>query len=188
MAAHIASTLLHTHRTPWLSAKWSKNDIHSLADVDSQCLCCSYPFVTRKFLSNEGEGEEGGFPDDAAAEVPNYRFQPSEEDTRACLFVVGVMILELVFGHSIEKCRFRRDYYGKDGKPNDQTDVSTARKWATKVLGESGANIADVVRRCLDCSFGPRPIFSDVRFREAVYDGVIKPLATYSRVWPEVMS
>ena len=98
------------------------------------------------------------------------------------------MILELVFGHCIEDCRFRKDYYGTNNMPNDQTDISTARKWAKKVLGESGADISDVVRRCLDCSFGPKPSFADVRFREAVYEGVIKPLASYSKVWPEMVS
>ena len=77
---------------------------------------------------------------------------------------------------------------GKDNILNDQADISTARKWAKKVLGESGANVSDVVRRCLDCSFGPRPSFADIRFRESVYEGVIKPLASYFKVWPEMMS
>ncbi|RMJ18496.1 hypothetical protein BHE90_000418 [Fusarium euwallaceae] len=184
MATHIASALLQTHRSPWLSAKWSKCDFYFLADMDSQSLCSSHPFVSRDFLSSPDNEEEASGYD--TRNVPINR-QASEEDTRACLFTVGVIILELIFGHNIEDCSFRKDYYGKDNKPNDQTDISTARKWAMKVLGDSGANIADVVRRCLDCSFGPKPSFEDVRFRNSVYEGVIKPLASYSRVWSETM-
>ncbi|EEU41653.1 uncharacterized protein NECHADRAFT_87584 [Fusarium vanettenii 77-13-4] len=184
MATHIASALLQAHRSPWLSAKWSKRDFYFLADMDSQSLRSSHPFVSRNFLSGSDDEEEA-----TTSEIPNFsgNRQASEEDTRACLFTVGVIILELIFGHNIEDCSFRKDYYGKDNKPNDQTDISTARKWAMKVLGDSGADVADVVRRCLDCSFGPKPSFSDVRFRNSVYEGVIKPLAGYSKVWSEVM-
>lgn len=55
------------------------------------------------------------------------------------------------------------------------------------MLGESGLDVADDVRRCLDCSFGPQSSFADGRFREAVYAGVILPLANYTKLWPEVM-
>ena len=112
----------------------------------------------------------------------------SENDTRTSLFIVGVMVLELIFGHNIEACSFRHLYYGPDNRPNGQTDVSTARKWAQKVLGECGAEITDVVRRCLDCSFGPRPSIQDKRFREAVYEGVVRPLANNLKAWQVVMS
>ncbi|KAI1502965.1 hypothetical protein F5X99DRAFT_407522 [Biscogniauxia marginata] len=184
MATHIASALLQTYSSPWISARWSKHDFYFLADMDSRSLCSSHPFISHKFHSSSEDEEEGRSDDND--HIPSTR-QPSEEGARACLFTVGVMILELLLGHRIENCSFRKDYYGKDNRPNDQTDMSTARKWATKVLGDSGPNVADAVRRCLDCSFGPKPNFANVRFRESVYEGVIKPLANYSKVWPEVM-
>jgi hypothetical protein len=62
-----------------------------------------------------------------------------------------------------------------------------ARIWAKNVLGECGAEISDVVRRCLDCAFGPRPNFMDKRFREAVYEGVIKPLDDHLKPWQVVV-
>ena len=40
-----------------------------------------------------------------------------------------------------------------------------------------------MVKRCLDCSFGPRPNLEDKRVREAIYDGVIRPLASYLKTW-----
>jgi hypothetical protein len=180
MAAHIASALLQIQTSPWLSTGWSKHDFYFLAD--SHTLYSERPYVSQTFVS--------GITDSLvpAACTSNDPFPPiSEEDTRTSLFTVGVIILELIFGHNIESCSFRHLYYGANNQPNDQTDISTARKWAQKVLGECGVEIADVVRRCLDCSFGPRPSFEDKRFREAVYEGVIRQLTDHLKTWQVVM-
>ncbi|OCL13570.1 hypothetical protein AOQ84DRAFT_414346 [Glonium stellatum] len=180
IALHIASALLQIHMTPWLPTGWSKRDLYFLAD--SHTVHSDHPYVRQTFASKTIRSPaqtKNSLKDD-----PSLRSK--EEDTRASLFTVGVILLELIFGQNIESCSFRKDYYGPDGQPNDQTDISTARKWAQKVLGECGVHISDVVRRCLDCSFGPRPSLNDKRFREAVYEGVIKPLADYSKTWQEV--
>lgn len=179
MAAHIASALLQIHKSPWLSNQWSKDQFFFLADA--QNVYSDYPYVSQNFIPNA--------LDTPAADV-TCGPQPSilEEDTRKSLFTVGVIILELIFGHNIEACSFRHHYYGPNNEPNDQTDVSTAQKWAQKVLEECGAEIDDVVRRCLDCSFGPKPNLKDKRFREAVYEGVIRPLADYLKLWQVTMT
>ena len=174
MAVHIASALLQIYRSPWLAGKWSKDQFFFL--VDGNKLYSDYPYVSRMFmLKNKNPPTI-----DDSLEPPS---SAPEEDARESLFTVGVMILELIFGHNIEACSFRHLYYGSDNLPNDQTNVSTARKWSQKVLGECGVEIADVVRRCLDCSFGPRPNLKDKRFKEAVYEGVIKPLADHLKIW-----
>lgn len=181
MAFHIASALLQIQTSPWLSTRWSKHDFYFLAD--SHTIYSDYPYVSQSFIARTADPP-------ALTTNPTAAFPPpavSEEDTRAALFSVGIIILELIFGHNIESCSFRHHYYGPNNQPNDQTDICTARKWAQKVLGECGVEIADVVRRCLDCSFGPRPSFQDKRFREAVYEGVIKPLADYLKPWQAVM-
>lgn len=178
IAASLARALLQLQASPWLSSDWSKHDFHFL--IDSGSLYCQIPHVSRAFASVQISQPS---PRSSVQETPLL----SEEATRHSLFVLGVIILELIFGHSIEKCAFRSHYYGPGNKPNDQTDVSTARKWSLKVLGESGVEIADVVRRCLDCSFGPRPNFTDKRFREAVYTGVIQPLQDYLKTWQVVV-
>jgi hypothetical protein len=194
MATHIASVLLQAHTSPWLPERWSKTGFYFLVDTDSGSLRSTSPLFSRGFHlspspvpggNSQGESVDNNNTNNNPLTGANK--PPNEDYTRACLFTVGVMILELIFGHNLEDCQFRREYYGSDNKPNDQTDVCTARRWAKAVLGESGANVADVVRRCLDCSFGPRPNFGDVRFRESVYEGVVKPLAEYSKAWPEVM-
>lgn len=175
MALHIASALLQIHTSPWLSNKWSKDQFYFLADA--QNVYSDYPYVSRMFMPSVTDAPT---TDSFLASPPSI----SEEETRASLFTVGVMILELIFGHNIEACSFRRLYYGPNNQPNDQTDVSTAQKWSQKVLGECGVEIADVVRRCLYCSFGPAPNLRDSKFKQAVYDGVIRPLADHSKTWP----
>ena len=178
MAVHIASALLHIHTSPWLSSRWSKHQFFFLADA--QNLYSDYPYVSQMFMPSVTDPRMAENSLNPPPSIP-------EEETRACLFTVGVIILELVFGHNIEACSFRHLYYGSDNQPNDQTEVCTARKWSQKVLGECGIEIADVVRRCLDCSFGPRPDLKDKRFREAVYDGVIRPLADHLKIWQVTM-
>lgn len=183
IATHIASALLQAHLSPWLSSKWTKNDFQFFLDIDTYSVSSIYPSVCREFAARP----DTTLTADQDTDHNSTSQQDNEEETRTRLFTLGVMILELIFGHTIEACQFRREYLGADGRPNDQTDVSTARRWSRRVLGESGPDVSDVVRRCLDCSFGPQPSFADGRFREAVYVGVILPLANYTKLWPEVM-
>ena len=179
MAAHITSALLQIQSSPWLATKWSKHNFCFLAD--SHNLYSDYPYVSPTFISQSRAQPPP--KTDLSILPPSF----SEEDTRTSLFTVGVILLELIFGHNIEACGFRHLYYGPNNQPNDQTDICTARRWAQKVQGECGPEISDVVRRCLDCSFGPRPSFKDLRFREAVYEGVIKPLTDYLKPWQVAM-
>ncbi|KAI7781263.1 hypothetical protein LA080_014922 [Diaporthe eres] len=183
IATHLASALLQTHLSPWLSPKWTKNDFYFFVDTESYSISSIYPSVCSEFAATP----DTAIPDDEDTDPDPTAQRDNEEETRTRLFTLGVMILELIFGHTIEACQFRREYLGADGRPNDQTDVSAARRWSRRVLGESGPDVSDVVRRCLDCSFGPQPSFADARFREAVYVGVILPLSDYTKLWPEVM-
>lgn len=129
IAKHIASALLQTHLSPWLSPKWTKNDFFFFVDMEKYSISTIYPSVCREFPTGPDTTittDQGNTDHDAAAQ------QDNEEETRARLFTLGVMILELMFGHAIEACQFRREYLGADGRPNDQTDVSTARRWSRR--------------------------------------------------------
>ena len=176
IAAHIASGFLQLQKSPWLSDNLSKHELYFLAD--SRGLCSDHPYVYKRFDSNNTMNLAPG-PNDTTV-TPMKVF---DKDARTSLATIGVIILELIFGQNIESCNFRHRYNGPDGKPTDQTDINTARAWATRVMGECGAAIDDVVRRCLDCSFGPRPSFEDTQFNEAVYEGVIRPLMDYMKPW-----
>ncbi len=173
LAANITSALLH-HPFPWLSTRWTKSDFLFLVDTDSQALRSTHPLFSLHPPSLSAAGSNQSMDnalDDAFGQLPSI-----EEYTRASLFKLGVILLELIFGHSIEDCHFWKEYCGHDNKPNKQTEICTARRWAKKVLAESGPVVADVIWRCLDCTFGPRPSFTDVAFRESVYENAVKPL------------
>ncbi|KAI0107772.1 hypothetical protein GGR51DRAFT_515004 [Nemania sp. FL0031] len=182
MAAQIASALLQIHNSPWLDNKLSKSHFLFPVDAVSNMLCSPSPFISKSFCASAKKGT-APYPHDRGSATD---IGSSEEEVRANLFTIGVMILELIFGHNIEDCVFRDNYFGRDNRPTDQTDISTAKKWAKDVLGEFGPSVDDAVRRCLDCSFGPKPNFRDIRFRESVYEGVMRPLAEYKKIWAEV--
>jgi len=52
----------------------------------------------------------------------------------------------------------------------------TALDWQRDLERNFPAEIAHAVWRCLRCGFGPAPDLKDKRFKEAYYEGVIKPL------------
>lgn len=180
MAVHIASALPQVHRTPWLEADWSNHHFHFLVgetptgNISTKTLVDERPLVTRTFHD--------------ARVVPSDPFVPrpveeEEKETISCLRKIGVMILQLIFVHGIEDCSFRGVYCGPGGQPNNFTDVATANQWTLEVRHDSGPKVADAVRRCLHCAFGPKPRLGDKKFRESVYQDVIEPLINYSATW-----
>ena len=48
IALHISYTLLHIQMSPWLPGKWSKHDLHFLADANA--LYSDYPYVCKSFV------------------------------------------------------------------------------------------------------------------------------------------
>jgi hypothetical protein len=105
------------------------------------------------------------------------------EGCRKSLFALGVMLLELCFGQRLEDQPIRGRYLGPDGVPNAYTDLCTAKEWHQEVYAECGDSMADIIRRCLDCSFGPKPDWSSESFQEAVYRDVVQPLEEFLGYW-----
>ncbi len=174
IAANTTSALLKASLYPWLSARWSRSDFFFLVDMGSSALCSTRPLFSRSFHPSSSSTASSN---QSTGNAVNDMFgQPNEEDTRASLSSLGVVLLELIFGHSIVYCDFWNEYCGIDNKPNDQTEICTARRWAEKVEAESGPDVASVIWRCLEGSFGTRPSFADVGFCESVYENAVKPL------------
>ena len=168
VAAQIVAAVLQLQVSPWLSSEWSSTGIFFQADASTP-FKSKQPLVKGNFLSVNHQRRTEDFTCSAF----------SEEDNRRSLFSLGVVVLELILGSPLGECTFRKDYLAPNGVPNDETDARTARKWAQKVLPECGVEIADVVRRCLDCSFRRRPDLSDRKFRETVFAGVVTPLCNF---------
>lgn len=93
------------------------------------------------------------------------------------------MLLEICLGKAIEDHPSREKYFGPNNQPNSFTDISTAKEWHEDVLGELGDDVSDAIRRCLDCSFGPKPNLDDKEFQDAVFYGVVLPLHDLLKFW-----
>ncbi|KAH6675012.1 hypothetical protein B0J14DRAFT_562028 [Halenospora varia] len=146
--------------------RWTKNDIPFCLDglqprIDIQ------PLLSAEFYSK--------------IVIPRPT-QPTARifNTKTALSSLGIMLLELCFGKPIEGHPLRAEYFGPDNQPNAFTDISTASKWHEDVLGELGD---DAIRRCLDCSFAPKPNLGDNEFQEAVFNGAVLPLQDLLKVW-----
>ncbi|KAL9617953.1 MAG: hypothetical protein Q9160_007319 [Pyrenula sp. 1 TL-2023] len=170
IAATLASSLLQLHSTPWLHDHWTKTDI-MLNHIESQGRIIPDPLLRADFHST-------------AVTSVNPR-PPSSRifNTKTALSGLGIMLLELCFGKPIEEHPSRKQYFGPDQKPNAFTDIATAREWHEEVLGEAGDEVYHAIRRCLDCSFAPKPSLDDKEFQEAVFDGVVLPLQEFLSIW-----
>lgn len=94
---------------------------------------------------------------------------------KQALFNLGVLLLELFFGQSLEHHPFREKYLN-NGQPNRFTEFCTAKEWHEQVAPEFGDEVSDAIERLLVCGFGPVPDFTSEEFLQALYDDVIQPL------------
>lgn len=169
IAVILASSLLQLHSTPWLHDRWTKNDIIFHPD-EAQQRIIPHPLLCGEFHSKSA----------ASRPSPSStgKFNP-----KTALSSLGIMLLELCFGKAIEDHPLREQYFGPNNQPNVFTDISTAKEWHEDVLGELGDDVSDAIRRCLDCSFAPKPNLDDREFQDAVFDGVVLPLQDLLKVW-----
>lgn len=105
--------------------------------------------------------------------------------TRASLFSLGVLLLELVFRDQLENQPFRAALLGPDKRPNQATELATALVWQQKVEEELGHDLADAIKRCLVCMFeqSTTPDLSNSSFVQAVWQQVVRPIESFVLAW-----
>ncbi len=178
IAVTLASSFLQLHTTPWLEDKWSKKDILFPRNETGSRPSIDRPYVARDYS-----------PATAPAPLSPVSVSPlvlSPETSRESLFRLGVVLLELCFGQAIEDQLIRQQCLGPNGESNELTDRMTAWMWRKDVLGESGPEFDNAIRRCLDCAFGPKSTnLADDDFKEAVYNEVVEPLEKITKCWDD---
>ena len=160
LALTLASSVLQLYKTPWLREYWDKNDImisgDCIRDVREQV------YVSRSFPPTKGDSSNQAF------------MLPLRNVT---LFALGIVLIELCLGQTLESMRGFEDQLDSSGNANVLTDWSTANRMTEAVYSEAGTRYGDAVRRCLHCDFDQRNTSLDNdAFRQAVYDGVVAPL------------
>jgi len=105
------------------------------------------------------------------------------ERTQNHLLSLGILLLELLFGQTLEEQPERAGLMGPDGKPNRYTDLCTAIQWQEKVELDVGDGLAEAIRRCLYCDFGVERDMGSASFVQAVLGNVVEPLKEFLRGW-----
>ncbi|KAF4628215.1 hypothetical protein G7Y89_g9938 [Cudoniella acicularis] len=160
----LASSLLQLQTTPWLTEKLEKRDIFF------ECYGCSVladqPYIYHYFPSIKFPSAPSS---DAGATQPTSGFA-----ARTSLVHLGILLLELCFGETIESREDLRSSYLVDGKAHDQTNFLTARDWICEVEEEAGLDFQSAVKCCFDLYV--KPNWTDAKFTQSIYAGVVQPL------------
>ena len=172
LALTIASSILQLSSTPWLPEAWDKPDIQVLLEQQNgkagdEKLPSDYSkrlYVEKSFpVCYDNQASP------AANVFPGLRNQ--------ALFRLGIVLIELCLGDTLESLRTSEDPLDRDGKSNILTEWATATRLIHDVSREAGNRYGDAVRRCIYCDFDQRSTsLENSAFRQAVYDGIIVPL------------
>jgi hypothetical protein len=171
MASVLASSLLQLQTTPWLPQTFGKQDI--LFYKQDSTILFDYPFVRHSFASNKTSVA----PQIAGQGSPAVRFI-----ARDSLNNLGIILLEICYGHAIEDQPCRKRYLGPDGQPHEFTNFMTARDWAESVA-EQESEWEHIIRSCISCMFEEKADWENKKFTSAVYESVVEPLEKMVMKW-----
>lgn len=151
IALAIASSHLQLHSSSWLGYRWSGEDI--LFDIDEGSATIGRPHLRASFVQSGTSTSSS----------------PKDET----FMTLGILLLELCFGTTLENSPFRNRYRSLDGQPDIIMDLAAAHKWAERVEGEAGPEYADAVYWCLGKT---RVKPNDIAWRQELLQTVIEPL------------
>jgi hypothetical protein len=166
IALILASTHIQLHPTPWLKLKWNKRDVFFPYSVqDPNKICTNQPYISRSLSKSLNITS-------AAPQERNdsYNFQSSVRN-------LGVMLLELCFGSSIEEHRICRSMPASTEEMADLVNYMAATEWLRDVVEEAGPEYSDAVTWCL--YYAPESsgtVGKDDQWREAMFAKVVEPL------------
>lgn len=171
LALKLANAMLQLYPSPWLRNSWSKDDI-CVFQLKSGQVLTEVPFLLWDMAWGKWQQKA------KAAENP-----------RNALLSLGILIMELWFGETIETRPFWRRHYGPDGNEPESARLTAAISWQKKAAADGGSMLHDTTHRCIWGNFGVTTLdFEDTRFVGAVYDGVICPLENMLRLmWPSAV-
>ena len=172
LALTIASSVLQLSPTRWLPESWDKADIQVLLQGERATGIgkgTSLDYSKRLYVEKEFPETEDEETISTGNVFPGLR--------NPALFRLGIVLIELCLGETLESLRTPEDPLDKEGKSNILTEWATASRLIHDVSREAGNRYGDAVRRCIYCDFDQRSTsFSNAAFRHAVYEGIIVPL------------
>ncbi|KAM7203213.1 hypothetical protein V8F20_004155 [Naviculisporaceae sp. PSN 640] len=127
-------------------------------------------------------------PDLDKSSLTIFQQEPSPEARQTETYIsyhplCRILLLELLFGQTIESQPYRQAFMGPNGKPNAYTDMCTAMEWQKRVELEVGDGLPQVIQRCVECDFGAVRDLSDPKFVKGVLEFVVSPLREFLSRW-----
>ncbi|KAF2003782.1 hypothetical protein P154DRAFT_460518 [Amniculicola lignicola CBS 123094] len=148
LALTLASSFLQLGSTPWLNSPLKNDSIVFLQDpTNPSSAIVEYPYIRREISQK--------------APTP-----PTE-----AISSLGIRLLELCFGSSLENNRFRKLLGPGDAISAPILDYAAAMQWSKMASDEAGPEFADAIDWCLRAKEHP-----DGSWRKDLWTKVIQPL------------
>ena len=170
LAVDLASSVLQLYNTPWLKDNWGKDDVFFIHRPWAKSIY-DHPFVSRRFSPCQPTAVAPACP--TASKV--CRIIRNET-----LFTLGVLLIELWYGKSIEELQIPAD---RDCEGTPGVVWCTADRLVDEIEFQAGKRYSEAVRRCVRCDFDRKDLSLDSEsFQQAMYNGVV---ALLERTWEQ---
>ncbi|KAK3364661.1 hypothetical protein B0T25DRAFT_493605 [Lasiosphaeria hispida] len=181
IALTLAYAMLELYPTPWLPQFCNKTAVHLFQHRDGQVLA-EHPFVLCEATVRHQHGDPDPDPDPDS----DARAVSRESDHSNALLALGIVIMELWFGQTIESRSFWDKCCNGQGNETEYTSLMAAMEWQKKAKDEAGVVLHDITSRCIRGNLGLATInLYEAECVDAVYDYIVKPLeALLSHCWP----
>ena len=164
---------LQLYPSAWLGSRWSKEEIFfAKSQDDNNKIRFDEPYLARQ-----------------AYIPPSTTSLSTYASSDRLLPTLGIVLLELCFGKSLEEHEMRKLYTSDTGQAPVNADLAAALdlgvalEWSRSVGGEAGELYANAVQWCLK---GQVSGTKDDKWREELFTNVVQPLQyCYEQLYPK---
>ena len=163
ISIQVTTALLLLYSTPWITSDWNGAEI-VFENLDRNMSSSNLrPYISRRFSA-------------ASKCSPNAAL--SDKNTQETIFRLGVLLLELCIGESLDQ------HCLEIGKARTrETEFDIVSEWWQQEAGTAeGPEVAEVIKKCLFFKFQTNSNnLLDEELRRAIYNEVVQPLREVPR-------
>jgi hypothetical protein len=164
VALTLAYAFMELQLTPWMPTTLCKADVYFFQRNDGLVVTRNPFFICQVVSTNKGPQQQPALLN-------------ADQDHGNALLSLGILIMELWFGESIESKSWWKDSCGPNDQQTQFTNFNAALGWQKHVQLSGGTRLHDITQRCIYGNFGlTKRHLSDDRFATAVFEGVIREL------------
>ncbi|KAI0097000.1 hypothetical protein GGR51DRAFT_566791 [Nemania sp. FL0031] len=155
LSVEIASSFVQLEDTAWPHISLGKDSVYLSRTGDENTLRLESPLIVQSFASRS----------------PTTSQEP--RDHISSLASLGILLLELCFGRSIDQHPSRLRYPNGDKQTNAAFDLVTALEWVRDVNDDAGGDYYEAIEWCL---YGCRILPTDRGWKKLMVEKVVVPL------------